>query len=124
MTFILRTRSKIIVFTRLDNSACIFFEDLGNLLNELQIALQEKAKEAEENAAQANHYGMPQEEECTIRTNAPPQHDLLYGSISEDMCGQCSKNSREALERVGSSGGGGTGTTSSAGMRLPFILAV
>ena len=36
----------------------------------------------------------PQEEECTIRTNAP---QLIFGS--EDLCGQCNKTSKEALER-------------------------
>jgi len=64
--------------------------------------LQERAKEAEE-AASHQVQQQPNEEECTIRTNAPPR---LFGSVSnDDMCGQCSRNSKEALERIGGGGG-------------------
>ena len=53
---------------------------------------QERAKEAEE-AAATNQVKQQPEEECTIRTNAPK---MIFGS--EDLCGQCSKNSKEALK--------------------------
>eukprot|EP00095_Tigriopus_kingsejongensis_P011168 maker-scaffold259_size234575-snap-gene-1.15 protein:Tk11168 transcript:maker-scaffold259_size234575-snap-gene-1.15-mRNA-1 annotation:"unnamed protein product" len=75
----------------------------------------ERAKEAEEAAANATR--VPQEEECTIRTNPPIFH--VQGkagtvSISEDMCGNCQKKaSLEILPQSGPEADGrlGNGVT-------------
>ena len=64
---------------------------------------QEREKEANElKAAIATTSEYPRGEECTIRTNSQQLYSNGGGSsISDDMCGKCSKNSREALQRAG-----------------------
>ena len=66
---------------------------------------QEREKEANEIKAYTTEY-QPRGEECTIRTNSQQLYANGGGSsISDDMCGKCSKNSREALQRAGQSEG-------------------